>query len=357
MTLLVHHDHSRDDGGDCDVLVRVPARLPRELELVTRLPGRARRPPHRDPNPPESPSGLWTAPNLRPNAGTIMAVPDAADARLPESLERLLRRAVGTPQKPITAHGDSHNAHCRATTPAGTAVFVTIFTEQDYWRRAINAAPVVEPLLRTPHLLDHGQLDDGHWWATYEWLDLAPFRPDPDSVAQLGRMVGRLHAATAGATAGFEAHDLHVEIEARIAALAGLDPAAADRARALWQRRDRVEFGGPVGVVHGDLHWRNVGMLDDQVILFDLENTRAAPPIVDFGKLVDLDELAEPACRAALFAGYETYAAPVWPWPEAMRMVRLWTTCGVLVYALARGLTEFAAHGYRRLAGLETEAG
>lgn len=42
VTLLVHHDYSRDDGGDCDVLVRVPARLPDELELVTRLPAGAR---------------------------------------------------------------------------------------------------------------------------------------------------------------------------------------------------------------------------------------------------------------------------------------------------------------------------
>jgi hypothetical protein len=42
VTLLIHHDYSRDDGGACDVLVRVPARLPRELELVTRLPAGAR---------------------------------------------------------------------------------------------------------------------------------------------------------------------------------------------------------------------------------------------------------------------------------------------------------------------------
>ncbi|MFC0435027.1 hypothetical protein [Kutzneria buriramensis] len=41
VTLLIHHDYSSDDGGDCDVLVRVPAHLPDELELVTRLPAGA----------------------------------------------------------------------------------------------------------------------------------------------------------------------------------------------------------------------------------------------------------------------------------------------------------------------------
>jgi hypothetical protein len=42
VTLLIHQDYSRDDGGNCDVLVRVPARLPRGLALVTQLPTGAR---------------------------------------------------------------------------------------------------------------------------------------------------------------------------------------------------------------------------------------------------------------------------------------------------------------------------
>lgn len=82
---------------------------------------------------------------------------------------------------------------------------------------------------------------------------------------------------------------------------------------------------------------------------------RAAAPLVDFGKLVDLGGLADDAHRAAFFRGYERYAAPVWPWPAALRAVRLWATAGVLVYSLALGLREFAQHGYRRLAELEAE--
>jgi hypothetical protein len=38
VTILIDNDYSRDDGGTCDVIVRVPARLPHELELVTRFP-------------------------------------------------------------------------------------------------------------------------------------------------------------------------------------------------------------------------------------------------------------------------------------------------------------------------------
>jgi len=85
-----------------------------------------------------------------------------------------------------------------------------------------------------------------------------------------------------------------------------------------------------------------------------IKNMRAGQPLVDFGKLVDLDGLADTAQRDAFFGGYERHAAPVWPWHEAMRAVRLWTTAGVLVYSLAMGLDEFAAHGYRRLAELES---
>ena len=85
-----------------------------------------------------------------------------------------------------------------------------------------------------------------------------------------------------------------------------------------------------------------------------IKNMRAGQPIVDFGKLVDLDGLADTAQRDAFFGGYERLAAPVWPWHESMRAVRLWTTAGVLVYSLAMGLDEFAAQGYRRLAELES---
>jgi hypothetical protein len=101
-------------------------------------------------------------------------------------------------------------------------------------------------------------------------------------------------------------------------------------------------------------HWRNVGLTDGAPVVFGLENVAVAHPIVDFGKLVDLDGLVDDRQRAAFFAGYERHATPVWPWIDAMRAVRLWITCGVLVYSLARGLDEFAAHGYQRLAELET---
>jgi hypothetical protein len=58
--------------------------------------------------------------------------------------------------------------------------------------------------------------------------------------------------------------------------------------------------------------------------------------------------------RDAFFGGYEGHAAPVWPWHEAMRAVRSLDYRRVLVYSLAMGLDEFAAHGYRRLAELES---
>ena len=60
-------------------------------------------------------------------------------------------------------------------------------------------------------------------------------------------------------------------------------------------------------------------------MLLDLENMRVAAPLLDFGKLVDLGGLADSAHRAAFFRGYERYSAPAWPWPAALRAVRLWT--------------------------------
>ncbi|SMC99184.1 hypothetical protein [Kibdelosporangium aridum] len=49
---------------------------------------------------------------------------------------------------------------------------------------------------------------------------------------------------------------------------------------------------------------------------FDVENMQAAQPILDFGKLVDLDDLADAGQWEAFFQGYEQQAAPVWPWPK-----------------------------------------
>lgn len=46
-------------------------------------------------------------------------------------------------------------------------------------------------------------------------------------------------------------------------------------------------------------------------------------------------------------------SAAVFPWPAAMRYVRLWHAAGVLVYARARGLVTFAAHGEEILSVIE----
>lgn len=283
-------------------------------------------------------------------------MPDGPES-LPEptwSIDGALRRTLGVAIVPLNAPGKLHNIHFRATTSAGSATFVKVFNDRDYWHRAIAAAVKAEPLLRTPRLLDYGELGPGHWWARYEWLDIEPFAPTTDHLEQLGAMLGQLHASTRGSVAGLTEHDLDAEIAERAGHLTALDADTADRVRALHARWGPTELPGDIGLIHGDFHWRNVGLVDGAPVLFDLESMRAAQPIVDFGKLVDLDGLTDNTQRKAFFQGYERHAAPVWPWGEAMRAVRLWTTCGVLVYSLAMGLDGFAAHGRQRLDELES---
>jgi hypothetical protein len=274
-------------------------------------------------------------------------------AEIPEPIVTVLRRTLGGRVEPVGAAREFHNVHFRMTTAAGASMFVKVFEDQGYWNRA-KAAAAVEELLRTPRLLDRGELGPGRWWISYEWVDLTPFVVTPDHLRQVGTMLGRLHASTLGAVTGFGEHDLDAEIAERARHLDDLDPDAANRVRALHAQWGPTELPGAVGLIHGDFHWRNVALADGEPILFDLENMRAGAPLIDFGKLIDLDGLAGNVQRDAFFRGYELHADPVWPWPEAMRAVRLWTTTGVLVYSLAMGLREFAAHGYRRLAELET---
>lgn len=281
-------------------------------------------------------------------------MPDYAAGPEPSgSIESVLQRALGISVVPVNAPADFRNVHYVATMSSGGKAFVKVFDDLSYWRRAIAAASTAAEVLRTPRLLDCGDLGPDRWWASYEWIDMEPFTPTTENLRQIGRMLGRLHVGTRGATEGFARHDLDAEIADRAAALAKLDAGAADRVRALYARWAPAVLPGDVGLIHGDFHWRNVGMADGVPLLFDLENVQAAQPIVDFGKLVDLDGLVDDAQREAFFQGYEQHAAPVWPWPETMRVVRLWTTVGVLVYSLGLGLNDFAAHGRRRLAELE----
>ncbi|MET9263698.1 phosphotransferase [Amycolatopsis sp. NPDC004079] len=265
-----------------------------------------------------------------------------------------LGRVFGGGVVPLGDAADFHNIHFRAVAPSSGPVFVKVFDDKDYWGRSLAAAERVESLVRTPRLLDFGPLGPGRWWISYEWLDLEPFAPTAENLRRAGAMLGRLHAATVGDTAGFAEHNLDAEIGRRADDLDAFDPAAADRIRALHARIGPADLPGTPVLIHGDFHARNLALDGDVPVLLDLENMQAASAIVDFGKLVDLDGLPDEALQDTFFAGYEQHAPPVFPWPAAMATVRLWTVCGVLAYSCAAGLTGFAAHGYRRLAELET---
>lgn len=86
------------------------------------------------------------------------------------SIDIVLRRTLGTLVVPVNARGECHNVHFRATMSAGCPVFVKVFDDRGYWWRAIAAAVVVESLLRTPRLLDYGELSPGRWWISYELI-------------------------------------------------------------------------------------------------------------------------------------------------------------------------------------------
>ncbi|GAA1983567.1 aminoglycoside phosphotransferase family protein [Amycolatopsis minnesotensis] len=271
------------------------------------------------------------------------------------ALQVMLGGVLGCRVFPLgSARGRFHNRHFRAEAPTGRPVFVKLFDDRGYWRRAVAADALARDVLRTPRVLEYGELAaQQRWWVAYDWVDLDPqARLTPALVAQVGEMVGQLH--TLPVPAGLTRHDVDAEILARADALEPADPGAADRIRALRARWGPAAIEGE-SVIHGDLHRGNIGVSHaGEPIVFDLENVRRAHPLLDFAKLADLDQLADPGERDAFHRGYQRHATPVWPWPvEAMRVIRLWATAGVLVYSHARRLPNFAGHGYRRLAELE----
>lgn len=266
-----------------------------------------------------------------------------------------LSRALGMRLRPCT-RGEHHNRHFAAASQSGARVFVKLLDDAGFWGRAIRAAPMAELYGgRTPRLLDHGELGDDRWWLVYEWAQLRPFTATAKQIEQAGALLGWLHRSTAGMhlDRDFQRHDLHEEITTRAAALHALNPAAAERVFAAQARWGDVDLSEEVCVVHGDVQWRNLGIdRGGEVILYDWENCSSGHAALDFGKLVD-SELAAPADRDAFLRGYDRHAARVHPWPPAMHLVRLWTTTGILVYALSRGLPDLAEHGYSVLADLE----
>lgn len=252
--------------------------------------------------------------------------------------------------------GDYHNQHFRGLSARGTTVFVTLLDDGDYWSRALRATPLADWAgIRTPRLLEHGHLHHDHWWLVHEWHDLRDFVPNARNIEKAGELLGLLHSTTTGMhlEPHFKRHDLDEEIETRASALEALDPVAADRTRAARSRWGVIEEPDTVCLTHGDTHWRNFGTdRDGELLWYDWENATCGHPVLDFGKLID-HGLTVPAERDAFLRGYHRSAATIYPWPPAMRLVRLWCTAGVLVYSLARGLKDFAAHGYRVLAQLE----
>ncbi|MDQ3576703.1 MAG: phosphotransferase [Actinomycetota bacterium] len=276
--------------------------------------------------------------------------------RADEPEQAALSRLLAMSLTRLATPGEYHNQHFQGRGRSGTRVFVKLFDDAGYWTRAIRAAPLAELYGgRTPQLLDHGELAPDRWWLVYEWVELAEFRPTVAHIVRAGELLGRLHRATTGLhlDRDFRRHDLDEEITARVSALHSLDPAAADRVRTLRSRWEDFDLTREVCVIHGDVHWRNLGIdPDGGIVLYDWENTASGHPLLDFGKLIDLP-LIDPTDRRAFMHGYQLHANQLYPWPDAVALVRLWTTVGVLVYALSRGLPDFAAHGYAVLRQLE----
>lgn len=266
--------------------------------------------------------------------------------------QRELERALGVPVTPWQRAGEFHNQHFRAD-----GIFVKVLDNPVCHRHAIQAAPLAEQLVpRTPRLLGHGELGPDRWWLSYEWVELAPFDPTPEAVETAGEMLGRLHRSSAGLDLGdqLEPLELRTEIEHRLSVLDRIDADAAARVRKVRAEFDGVELTGKPVLLHGDVHWKNFGVdADGAIWWFDWEDAGYGHPLLDFGELAGFP-LSEPAVREHFLRGYHRHAEPVYPWPEAMALVRLHTATGVLVYALARDLPKFAQQGYALLDALET---
>ncbi|GAB2791708.1 phosphotransferase family protein [Amycolatopsis magusensis] len=269
--------------------------------------------------------------------------------------QRELERALGVPVTACPRAGEFHNLHYRAD-----GIFIKVLDNPECHRHAVQAAPLAEELVpRTPRLLGHGDLGPDRWWLSYEWVDLAQFEPAPAAVETAGEMLGHLHRASAGMGLDdrLDRLDLRTEIDHRLSVLDRIDGAAADRVRKVRDRFDGVELTGQSVLLHGDVHWKNFGVdADGRIWWFDWEDAGYGHPLLDFGELADFP-LSEPAVRDAFLRGYHRHAEPVYPWPEAMSLVRLHTAAGVLVYALARDLPKFAQQGYALLAALEASPG
>ncbi|MEV3857681.1 phosphotransferase [Streptomyces sp. NPDC050095] len=262
---------------------------------------------------------------------------------------------------PITHDQGPHkNTHYKGATADNTALFVKVIDDHpSYYTAEIRAQHHLQASgIPTPHLVDHGVLDDKRRWLAYKWHELKPFAPSPDHIARAGRLLGDLHAATS------EIQDDQLRryadvcelIADKIALIARFDPPLSDRVQKISDRLlthgHTTVSGGTVCLLHGDMGWRNLHMDHrDQMWLLDFEHAAIGHPLLDFAKLWDR-ELHAPEDREAFLRGYSQSEAGRVGHNE-IDAVRLWAAAGIFPYARPREDHDFERHAYAILDRLE----
>ncbi|MBC9718006.1 aminoglycoside phosphotransferase family protein [Streptomyces sp. TRM66268-LWL] len=276
-------------------------------------------------------------------------------------IQTQIASAVQCDLVPLT-HGQRHNnTHFRGDRDGSPHLFIKVTTSDRSYVSETGALMLLQSTgLPTPQLVAHGELAPSGHWLAFTWHDFHSFAPVPHAIEEAGRILGRLHATTAGATSPHLRRYGRVPelIEAKAALVAEFDEPLAARIRALRDAimaRTAAALGEHTCLLHGDMGWRNLHQdADNKLWIFDFEHAAIGHPLLDFAKLWDR-ELDAADARKAFLTGYGEEQRDIAVDLSAIDAVRLWAAAGVFPYARPRQDHDFERHAYLILDRLEWE--
>lgn len=144
--------------------------------------------------------------------------------------------------------------------------------------------------------------------------------PDADTMRQLGRLLGRMHASAAGHAFHSRLRlDSETYVERSLAVTAplvpsGLRAAYTGTARRIAELYDRMSAGVPVQAIHGDCHPGNILADRGQFFFLDFDDCLTGPVVQDLWMLLPDKGAAAAGLRAAFLEGYTLFAPfdPSW---------------------------------------------
>ncbi|MEV3858707.1 aminoglycoside phosphotransferase family protein [Streptomyces sp. NPDC050095] len=262
---------------------------------------------------------------------------------------------------PLTHDQRHNNTHFRGDRDGTPHLFIKVTDSARSYASETGALALLHSTdLPTPRLVTHGALGQDRRWLAYVWHDLRSFDPVPDNIANAGRLLGRLHATTTGATSPqLRRYDAISDlIEVKAALVAEFDRPLAARVRALQDTilaQTTTTLGDDTCLLHGDMGWRNLHQdAEHHLWIFDFEHAAIGHPLLDFAKLWDR-ELDTDDVRKTFLAGYRVEQPDIAMDVTTIDAVRLWAAAGIFPYARPRQDHAFERHAYLILDRLEQE--